>query len=246
MRKAMPVLLQIAFAVPGDEVIYGVVTAESPETVIQACQLAGVPHPYGSRESDRVHVARNAAKKPPRLPAQPFTPPATTTGQQRPKECSDNMKTTMITVVFRCVGPLLSMKFGGTKRILNAEAAGLQPRRFQRGPRPASAGLTYPNVVGLLHFKSAASWLRVVCGLVLALAMVQMPLPIAVPATAAALFLAVLAYLRPKRAVQGCNIDQTGAITLIRGGTGIPFDLSHYRYIRMHSSRARSVLTRWH
>lgn len=41
--RGLPVLLLIAFAVPGDEVIYGVVTGESPETVTQACQLAGVP-----------------------------------------------------------------------------------------------------------------------------------------------------------------------------------------------------------
>ena len=49
----------------------------------------------------------------------------------------------------------------------------------------------------------------------------------------------LLAYLRPKRAVQRCYVDQNGALTLVRGDAAIPFDLNHYRYVRMHSSRPR-------
>jgi len=92
------------------------------------------------------------------------------------------------------------------------------------------------DVVGLLHFKSAGWWLGAVSGV----AMAQMPLPIAVPATAAALRLAVLAYLRPKRAVQSCNVDQNGALTLMRGDVRIPF-LNHYRYIRLYSAKNRAI-----
>jgi len=98
------------------------------------------------------------------------------------------------------------------------------------------------DVVGLLHFKSAGWWLGAVSGVALALAMAQMPLPIAVPATAAALLLAVLAYLRPKRAVQSCNVDQNGALTLMRGDVRIPFDLNHYRYIRLYSAKNRAII----
>src|SRR3981189_3503745 len=93
------------------------------------------------------------------------------------------------------------------------------------------------DVVGLLHLKSAGWWLGAVSGVALALAMAQMPLPIAVPATAAALLLAVLPYLRPKRAVQSCNVDKNGALTLMRGDVRIPFDLNHYRYIRRYSAK---------
>ena len=95
------------------------------------------------------------------------------------------------------------------------------------------------DVVGLLHFKSAGWWLGAVSGV----AMAQMPLPIAVPATAAALRLAVLAYLRPKRAVQSCNVDQNGALTLMRGDVRIPF-LNHYRYIRLYSAKIERLSIR--
>ena len=54
------------------------------------------------------------------------------------------------------------------------------------------------------------------------------PLPIGVPAVA------VLAYLRPKRAVQGCEVGPTGAIDLTRGDVRIPSDPTHYRYLRVH------------
>jgi hypothetical protein len=50
---------------------------------------------------------------------------------------------------------------------------------------------------------------------------------------------AVWGYLRPKGAVQSCYVDQNGAITLIRRDVAIPFDLNHYRWVRMYSSRSR-------
>jgi hypothetical protein len=92
-------------------------------------------------------------------------------------------------------------------------------------------------VVGVLHFNSAAAWAGVIPGLVVGVPMlIGLPLPISVPASAPPLLLAALAYLRPKRAVQGCEVDQTGAITLIRGDVRSPFNLTHYRYIRMHKN----------
>jgi hypothetical protein len=48
------------------------------------------------------------------------------------------------------------------------------------------------------------------------------------------LLLCVPLYLRPKRAVQRCYVDPNGAITLIRGDLGIPFDLNHFPHVRMY------------
>jgi len=98
------------------------------------------------------------------------------------------------------------------------------------------------DVVGLLHFKSAGAWLGVIPGVVVAIPMIiGLPLPIAVPVAAAPLLLAALAYLRPKRAVQGCEVDQFGAITLIRGDVRIPFVPNHFRYIRMHTTQSGAL-----
>lgn len=92
------------------------------------------------------------------------------------------------------------------------------------------------DVVGVLHFNSAGAWMGVIPGLVVGVPMlIGLPLPINVLA-AVPLSLAALAYLRPKRAVQGCEVDQTGAITLTRGDVRIPFDPTYYRYIRMHEN----------
>jgi hypothetical protein len=71
--------------------------------------------------------------------------------------------------------------------------------------------------------------------------LIGLPLPISVPAAAPPLLVAALAYLRPKRAVQGCEVDQIGAITLTRGNVRIPFDLNHYRYIRMHQNSSGTL-----
>jgi hypothetical protein len=86
------------------------------------------------------------------------------------------------------------------------------------------------------------AWLPVVsCCLAVALGAVQVPSPIAVTVTPTALLLAVLSYLRPRRAVRSCHVDQTGGIALIRRNVTIPFDLTQYRYVRMYSSRTPSM-----
>jgi hypothetical protein len=98
------------------------------------------------------------------------------------------------------------------------------------------------DVVGVLHFNSAAAWMGVIPGLAVGVPMlIGLPMPTAVLAAAAPLLVAALAYLRPKQAVRGCEIDPTGAIILIHGDQRIPFDLNHYRYIRLHKN-SRGVL----
>ena len=85
-----------------------------------------------------------------------------------------------------------------------------------------------------------AAWLGVVSWcLLLAMAMVQMPWPIALTGTPGVLLLAVLGYLRPRGALESCNIDERGAITLMRRDVSIPFDLNYFRFIRMHNSNSR-------
>jgi len=145
----------------------------------------------------------------------------------------------LFVVVFLGVGVLISLHPRFRNSFRPSHQATGQPTLFQK--RPTGSGVMSMDVVGLLHFKSAGWWLGAVSGVALALAMAQMPLPIAVPATAAALLLAVLAYLRPKRAVQSCNVDQNGALTLMRGDVRIPFDLNHYRYIRLYSAKNRAI-----
>jgi hypothetical protein len=109
-----------------------------------------------------------------------------------------------------------------------------QPTLFQRRARGPSVMST--SVGGLLHFRSAGWLIWAICGVALGLFTVQLPLPEAVPATAALLLVVLIAYLRPKGAVQGCYVDQNGAITLIRRDVTIPFDLNHFRYVRMYNS----------
>lgn len=140
-------------------------------------------------------------------------------------------------VVFAVVGVLISLHPRFRNRYTPRPAAPGQPTLFQRRPRGPAVMTT--DVVGLLHFKSAAAWLGVIPGVVVAIPMmIGLPLPIAVPAAAAPLSLAALAYVRPKRAVQGCEVDIYGAITLIRGDVRIPFAPSRYRYIRMHTTQS--------
>jgi hypothetical protein len=99
------------------------------------------------------------------------------------------------------------------------------------------------DVLGLLHYKPmVGAWIGVVSWcLLLAIVALQMPWPIAVTATPTLLLVAVLGYVRPRGAVQSCYVDQNGNITLIRREIAIPFDLNHYRWIRMHSSRTRTM-----
>jgi hypothetical protein len=103
--------------------------------------------------------------------------------------------------------------------------------------------IAYPDIVGLIRFRpSVASWFYVVslCWM-LAGAAVQLPLPIAVPVTSTLVLAAVLAVLRPLRAVRSCYVHPSGAVTLMRGNVAIPFDLNHYRYVRMYVSRVNKI-----
>jgi hypothetical protein len=120
------------------------------------------------------------------------------------------------------------------KRYRGRPAPG-QPSLFQRRAKGPSVMST--RVAGRLRFKSAAWLIWVICCVPLALVMFRGRLPLlhAVPATAAVLLLAFLAYLRPKGAVQSCDVDENGAITLIRRDVRIAFDLNHFRYIRMYN-----------
>ena len=109
--------------------------------------------------------------------------------------------------------------------------------------QPRGAGAVSTKIVGLWHYKPMmGAWIGVVSScLVLALVTVQLPLPIAVTATPAVLLVAALGYLRPRGAVQSCYIDHNGSITLIRRDKAIPFDLNHFRCVRMHSSRSKMM-----
>jgi hypothetical protein len=103
--------------------------------------------------------------------------------------------------------------------------------------------IAYPDIVGLIRFRpSVASWfLAVSLCLMLGEAAVQMPLPIAVPVTSTVALAAVWAVLRPLRAVRSCYVHPSGDVTLMRGSVAIPFDLNHYRYVRMYVSRVNKV-----
>jgi hypothetical protein len=96
----------------------------------------------------------------------------------------------------------------------------------------------FTHVAGLLHYKPMiATWFGAVslCAF-LAMVTVQMPLPIAITTTPVLVLLAVFSYLRPRGAVRGCYVDPNGGITLTHGKVSVPFDLNHYRYVRMHNS----------
>src|SRR5690348_16075210 len=102
-----------------------------------------------------------------------------------------------------------------------------QPNLFQGG-RPASRpDLMFTQVAGLLHYKPMmGAWFSIVsvCAF-LAMVTTQMPLPIAITTTPVWVSIAVLAYLRPRRAVRSFYVDPTRGITLTRGQVNVPFDL---------------------
>ena len=68
------------------------------------------------------------------------------------------------------------------------------------------------------------------------------PLSIGPPLPVGVLAVAVLAYLRPKRAVQGCAVGPTGAISLTSGDVRIPSEPNRYRYLRVHYNSAGGAL----
>jgi hypothetical protein len=115
-----------------------------------------------------------------------------------------------------------------------------QPNLFQRGRRAGGPDVMFTQVAGLLHYKPMmGAWYGVVSVCVfLAMVTTQMPLPISVTTMPVWVLLAVLAYLRPRRAVRSCYVDANGGIRLTRGQVNVPFDLNHYRYVRMHNSGA--------
>jgi hypothetical protein len=106
------------------------------------------------------------------------------------------------------------------------------------GQRSTDPAATDTDGRALLHYKPMmAAWYGVVaCCVFLAMVLAQMPWPIAVLGIPAVVVLAVLAYLRPKGAVQSCYFDERGTISLIRRDRTVLFDLNHYRYVRMHSN----------
>lgn len=65
--------------------------------------------------------------------------------------------------------------------------------------------------------------------------------PLRLHATAVLMQIVFMAYLRPRRAVQSCYVDQNGAIILIRRDITIPFDVNHFRYVRMYNSEWRDT-----
>jgi hypothetical protein len=73
------------------------------------------------------------------------------------------------------------------------------------------------------------------CGFVLVMIASQFPLQL-LPLIGLGVAIMLVGYLRTKGAVQTCYVDESGAITLIRGDVAIPFDLNHFQYVRMYTS----------
>ncbi len=136
--------------------------------------------------------------------------------------------------------PLLSLLFSRRRRNLTTRSAGQQAEQLP----PVYPSLTpppqaYGGLIGLWHFKSAARWIGVVCGVVVGIGVFQLPLVAAAPVGAVCLLVIVLSLMRPTLAAQQCSVERNLAITLIRGSRAIPLDLNHYRYVRMHVSTTR-------
>jgi hypothetical protein len=146
----------------------------------------------------------------------------------------------LILAVFFTGGVLISMHPSVRNRYRVRPAGAGQQSRSQQAQSPGGFGAAFTNVSGHLHYKPMiAAWFGVVSWcLLLAMVMVQMPLPIAMAGTPTVLLLAVPAYWRPRCAVQSCFVDQNGAITLMRRDISIPLDLNYFRYVRMYNSNA--------
>jgi hypothetical protein len=115
---------------------------------------------------------------------------------------------------------------------------GSRPERVPRELGSTDPGATSGDGRDLLHYKPMmGAWYGVVaCCVFLAMGLAQMPWPVAVLGIPAVVGLAVLAYLRPRGAVQSLYFGERGAISLVGRGVTVPFDLNHYRYVRMHDS----------
>jgi hypothetical protein len=116
-------------------------------------------------------------------------------------------------------------------------AAGSQPGSDHPGAGSA-------EVAVLLHYKPMMVYVWLAVGafpvVLMSLGMAGLPRQQAVlgitPLVSAYLAVAVFAYLRVSRPVQSCYFDERGAVSLIRRDVTIPFDLNHYRYVRMYTS----------
>jgi hypothetical protein len=166
-------------------------------------------------------------------------------------------------VAFLGGGTLLSLLMSrrtNYKRTLAATAASYQAQQLP-GAQP------FGDLVGLWHFKSAAGWVGVICGVVIGAGAVAIPLSAvvlpegafdsgditealltAIVSGAVGLLLIVYSLWRPTRAAQQCNVDRSLFITLGRGGREIPLDFRQYRYVRIpRFDEGRIVLfhSRW-
>jgi hypothetical protein len=147
------------------------------------------------------------------------------------------------------VGVLMSRR-KSYRRMLAATAASYQAQQLP-GAQP------WGDLVGVWHFKSAARWAGVICGVVLGIGVISIPLSMvtqpvlfegedksrallsAVAFGAVGLFLIVYSLWRPARAAQQCTVDRNLFITLGRRDREIPLDFRQYRYARMHVSQTR-------
>jgi hypothetical protein len=156
-------------------------------------------------------------------------------------------------VVFLGGGTLLSVWMSRRPKYRRTLAATAESYRVQQLPGAQPWG----DLVGLWHFKSAARWAGVICGVVLGFGAISIPFSMvaqpvlfegedkseaflaAVASGAVGLFVIVYFLWRPTRAAQQCSVDRNLFITLGRGGREFPLDFRQYRYVRMHVSQSR-------
>ncbi len=147
------------------------------------------------------------------------------------------------------VGVLMSRR-KSYRRMLAATAESYRAQQLP-GAQP------WGDLVGVWHFKSAARWAGVICGVVLGSGAISIPLsmvtqpmlfegedkssPFLAALASGAVGLSLITYSlwRPTRAAQQCSVDRNLFITLGRGGREIPLDFRQYRYARMHTSQRR-------
>jgi hypothetical protein len=158
-----------------------------------------------------------------------------------------------VLVVWLGGGTLLGVLMSRRKSYRRMLAATAESYRAQQLPGAQPWG----DLVGVWHFKSAARWAGVICGVVLGFGAISIPFSMvaqpalfegedkseafltAVASGAVGLFLIVYFLWRPTRAAQQCSVDRNLFITLGRGGREIPLDFRQYRYVRMHVSQSR-------
>jgi hypothetical protein len=156
-------------------------------------------------------------------------------------------------VLFLVGGTLLSVWMSRRPKYRRTLAATAESYRAQQLPGAQPWG----DLVGVWHFKSAARWAGVICGVVLGFGAISIPFSmVAQPAlfesgdmsgavlsalASGAVGLSLISYSlwRPTRAAQQCTVDRNLFITLGRGGREIPLDFRQYRYARMHTSQRR-------